>query len=286
MEKNLNDSLNNINEQPLDKKTIGKKIRIGFIGEKGVGKSTLLNNMIGQEIFPTGKKDFLNKLIILRNKDINNYDFYEVQLKSKKENNDKYYYFEENIHTCIKEAPNIKSYLNKIINDEINKESSYFLISGKLAILNCFLKLDDGLMNEVEFLNLDIDRVKQNLLYKKSLKICDCFVFILEPKTIYNNSKSKIIEKYLIDIKDILSNNKQKKIIFLINKSDTLNIKDKKKLSKELINSHLDKENIYFYTSGKLLKDIKNIHYNYIYLFDKNPYYLIKLLYNEWAIKI
>ena len=96
-------------------------------------------------------------------------------------------------------------------------------------------------MNEVEFLNLDIDRVKQNLLYKKSLKICDCFVFILEIITIYNNSKSKIIEKYLTDTKDILSNNKQKKIIFLIIKSDTLNIKDKKKLSKELINSHLNK---------------------------------------------
>ena len=107
MEENLNDSLNNINSQPLNKKIIGRKIRIGFIGEKGVGKSTLLNSMIGHEIFPTGKKYFINKLIILRNKDICNYEFYEAKLNSKKENSDKYYYFEENINTCIKGASNI-----------------------------------------------------------------------------------------------------------------------------------------------------------------------------------
>ena len=56
MEKKLNNKLKYIiNSQTLTKK-IGRKIRIGFIGEKGVGKSTLLNNLIGQEIFPIGKK--------------------------------------------------------------------------------------------------------------------------------------------------------------------------------------------------------------------------------------
>jgi len=47
-------------------------------------------------------------------------------------------------------------------------------------------------MNEVEFLNLDIDRIKQNLLYKKSLKICDCFVFILEQKLFLIKVRLKI----------------------------------------------------------------------------------------------
>ena len=186
----------------------------------------MLNSMIGYDIFPTGKKDFINKLIILRNEDIGIYKFYEAKLYSKKENNDKYYYFEENINTCIEGISNIKSHLNKIIDNYISIES------GKIKIfLNC-IKLDESLINEVEFLNLDIDRVKHNLLYRKGLKICDCFVFILDQKTIHNNTKSKIIKQFLVDTKDILSINKKKKIIFLINKSDTLSIKEKKNLSK------------------------------------------------------
>ena len=147
MEKRINNTMSNIiNSQPLSKKIFGRKIRIGFIGEKGVGKSTILNNMIGQEIFPIGKKNFLNKVIILLNKDINYYELYEAKLNSKKEINDKYYYFEENINTCIKGASNIKSYLNKIIDDKINKESSFFIISGIIKLFS-FLKLEEGLIN-------------------------------------------------------------------------------------------------------------------------------------------
>ena len=34
------------------------------------------------------------------------------------------------------------------------------------------------------------------------------------------------------------------------------------------------------------MSSIINIYYNYVFLFDKNPYYFIKLLYDDWAIRI
>ena len=40
---------------------------------------------------------------------------------------------------------------------------------------------------------------------------------------------------------------------------------------------------MFFYTSGKLINYIINIYYIYVFLFDKNQYNLIKLLYDDWV---
>ena len=54
-----------ISLQSLREKILGRKLRIAFIGNINVGKSTVLNCIIGRDILPTKENECTNRGIII-----------------------------------------------------------------------------------------------------------------------------------------------------------------------------------------------------------------------------
>ena len=69
---------------------LGRKIRISLIGNISVGKSTVLNCIIGEELLPTKETECTYRGVIIRNKNISNFELYRTKLISKGEGYDKY----------------------------------------------------------------------------------------------------------------------------------------------------------------------------------------------------
>ena len=78
--------------QTLRENILGRKIRIAFIGNISVGKSTVLNSIIGQAILPTKETECTYRGVIIRYKNINSFELYRTKLISKGTGLNQYYY--------------------------------------------------------------------------------------------------------------------------------------------------------------------------------------------------
>ena len=131
-----------------------KKIRVAFIGNMSVGKSTVLNCIIGEEILPTSQKECTYRGVILKYNDSDNYKLYKTSLIQKGKDLDEYYIFEPDKKPVCEGKDQIKSYLKNKNNDKtINDKDAYFIITGKLRIFD-FIKLNQKLINRIEFIDL------------------------------------------------------------------------------------------------------------------------------------
>jgi GTPase Era involved in 16S rRNA processing len=288
--------------QTLRENILGRKIRIAFIGNISVGKSTVLNCIIGKDILPTKETECTYRGVIIRYKNIDSFELYRTKLISKGKGLNQYYYFIDQDKPYYKGIKNIKHYLNNINNDKIIKdEDAYIVIAGRLKIFN-FIKLDENLINKIEFIDLPgLDRKENtfndNKYYEKILKFSNVCVYINEPKSINDkNSVLNMIERFSEDKKKVFPNLRPKFIktcLFLINKSDTLSDdSDKEKTIKNFIKNFPPEEkvltdniNISFF-SGQSFFEYIDIYNRYVESFDINPTYFFKLLYDEWAYKI
>ena len=79
--------------QTLRENILGRKIRIAFIGNISVGKSTVLNCIIGQDILPTKETECTYRGVIIRYKNIDSFELYRTKLVSKEKGLNQYYYF-------------------------------------------------------------------------------------------------------------------------------------------------------------------------------------------------
>lgn len=284
----------------LRENLLGRKIRVSFIGNISVGKSTVLNCIIGEKILPTKETECTYRGVIIRHKNINNFELYRTKLISKGVGYDKYYYFQDEDKPYTKGIQNIKSYLNNKNNDkDINDEDAYIVIVGKLKIFD-FIKLDESLIQKIEFIDLPgPDRknntFNENKYYQKILRFSNCCVYINEPKTINDeNNVNRMREQYLSDKNKVCPNLRQKFIqtcLFLINKSDTIEEEDKKKIIDVLIKTIPESNinegvlNISFF-SGKSFNEYLEYYHKYVFLLENNPLYLLKSLYHEWSASI
>ena len=286
-------SLNTLRENVL-----GRKIRISLIGNISVGKSTVLNCIIGEELLPTKETECTYRGVIIRNKNINNFELYRTKLVSKGEGFDKYYYFLDEDKPYTRGISNIKSYLNNKNNDKkISDDDAYIVIVGRLKIFD-FIQLDQNLIDKIEFVDLPGPDRRDNTFneqkyYEKILRFSNCCVYINEPKSINDqNSVDRMRDQYRSDKNKIiinLRNNYIKTCLFLINKSDSLEgDDDKEKIVNVLLKTIPEKDisinNIHVsFFSGKLFNEYLEYYDKYVYMIDKNPFYTLNFLYNEWS---
>ena len=115
--------------QSLRESILGKKIRIAFIGNISVGKSSVLNSIIGEDILPTNDKECTYRGIIIRHVEGEPFKLYKTKLETRGKGNDEYYYFVEEKKPYCHDIKEIKSYLNVKNNDkEIEDKDAYLVI--------------------------------------------------------------------------------------------------------------------------------------------------------------
>ena len=288
-----------ISLQTLRENILGRKLRISLIGNISVGKSTVLNCIIGEKLLPTKDSECTYRGVILRYKNEDEFKLYKTKLISRGLGKDEYYFFEEQKTPHCKGIKDIKDYLkNKNSDKNITDGDAYFIITGKLKIFD-FLNLDQKIIKIIEFIDLPGNNRKDNNFnkkeyYKKILKFSNCCIYINEPKSIEDGSSiEKMITQYSDDKLKIFPNLRMqfiKTCIFLVNKSDYLinDKNEKNKITKILIDnikkmeqSVRDNElNISFF-SGKFFEYFLD-QKNFIDSLEKNPHQLFSYLINDW----
>ena len=281
---------------------IGRKIRIAFIGNISVGKSSVLNSIIGKDLLPTNDKECTYRGIIIRHVPSETFRLYKTNLETRGVGIDEYYYFIDQKRPYCQSVEKIKSYLNNKNNDKkINDKDAYLVITGPLKIFE-FIKLDQDIISKIEFIDLPgLDR-KNNVFndgnyYKKILRFSNCCIYINEPKTIddkgsvemmtrqYESDKQKIFPKFRAHF--------IKTCLFLFNKSDQIESEqDKIKLEDRILKNiaplekNLKRNDMNIsYFSGKFFLKYLKVYYLYVDLLEKKPYYFILNLYDKYNKK-
>ena len=293
--KNLNSSL-----QSLREGIIGRKIRIPFIGNISVGKSTILNCIIGEDILPINYKECTYRGIIIRHIEKGSFKLYKTELKTRGQDYDKYYYFKEEKKPYREGIKEIKSYLSAKNKDKnIEDKDAYFVITGHLKIFD-FIKLDEELISKIEFIDLPGLNIKNNTFnehqyYEKILRFSNCCIYVNEANTIDDDdSVRQMIKQYLSDKEKIipkLKNDFIKTCVFLINKSDELDNNSKEKIKNNIKNNIIyfdgnvkkDKINISFFSGINFFKYLKTKN-DYVNILKDEPKKLLLYFFKEYHL--
>ena len=281
-----------ISLQTLRENILGRKLRIAFIGNISVGKSTVLNSIIGQEILPTKESECTYRGVIIRHKNLKDFRLYRTKLITRGTGLDEYYFFETAQFNYCEGADNIKSYLkNKNSDKNISDDDAYIVINGRLKIFD-FIKLDEKLINMIEFIDLPGPDRKNNTFnekeyYKKILKFSNCCIYMNEPKTVDDtNSVKRMTAQYLNDKEKVFPTLRPqfiKTCLFLINKSDTLETEDDKvNIANNIYKNMLSVEkgikknelNIAFFSAQSFLYFLKSYSL-YVEKVKQDPYSLL-----------
>lgn len=303
----LNRSLNIIIENLVE-----RKIRLSFIGNISVGKSTVLNAIIGKNILPSKDDECTYRGVIIKHKNIPKFQLYRARMRIICEGTGaEYYKFEEVGEPYCQGVDNIIAHLNNKNKDiNFNNEDTFIILHGKLKIFD-FIKLEEKYLNKVEFVDLPGHNRKENKFinrqgddfspYDKILRFTNSCIFLNQPDSIDDDdSVVRIQEEYKknkdkLDIK--LANRALDTCIFLINKIDELskenNKKEKEKIKDKIFSilKEVEKQipnnwnNISFF-SGKCFKEYLIYYHNYVELLEDNPEKLLEILYKEWSKKL
>jgi GTPase Era involved in 16S rRNA processing len=257
----LNSHLNVLSENLL-----GRKIRISFIGNISVGKSSVLNTIIGENILPTSDKECTYRGVIIKHRNLDDYYLYGTRLEILEDGGiNEYYTFKENKDYYCKGIEEIKSRLKCKNNDKnMDDKDAFIVIQGRLKIFD-FIKLDEELISKIEFIDLPGHDRKNNTFnqkqfYTQILQFSNSCIYINEPKTIDDeDSVIRIQNQYSEDKQKLHPSLRDKFInscLFLINKADTLSSKkeqrkrDEEKIIKSLleilsnVEKNIDKDSI------------------------------------------
>jgi len=283
----------------LSENLLGRKIRISFIGNKGVGKSTVLNSIIGENIFPINDGEYMHRGIIIKHKNIDNFLLFKSKINEIGDGGlNKYYNFVEDKKPYCSGISNIQSCLKNISNEE-----SFFVIQGKLKIFD-FVKLNEELIDKIEFVDLPGKDRKNNKFnkdeyYDKIIQFSNSCIYINEPKEFDDEDNIRRIQSQYIEDKlklnHLLRPTFFNSCLFLINKSDSLSnnkeerIKEEEKLTKSIIdaisiveNMPEKKINISFF-SGRCFIDFLQYYKTYVDILESSPLLLLNNLYKKYS---
>jgi len=298
---------NQIEENRTELKVIrdnlyGNKIRIAFIGNISVGKSTLLNCIIGEDILPTNEDDCTFRAIIIKHKNINEYYLYQTKEIEFGRGSKKYLSFVEKDKYYCKGIKNIKSYLTTKNSDKImNEKDSALILQGRLKIFD-FVKFDEKLIEKIEFIDLpglnrkDGASLNKNF-YSKILEYSNSCLYINLPTLNDSTNAKNIKDNYIEDRKYISGNIRNEFLgtcLFIINRADEIQEeREKKKIEKYLIDiiqkvekgKDVSKEiNICFFSGKYFFKYLEDYKF-YVEMLENNPFSALFYLYEEYFEK-
>ena len=303
--KNQFDELNS-NLRAINENIFGRKIRISFIGQISVGKSTVLNCIIGEKILPTDMTECTYRGIIIKHEPNLN-DFYLYKVKSQVINEGggllELTNFLEDPKPFCRGVKHIESFLTTKNNDKFieNDSEAFIIIKGKLKIFD-YIQLEQELINKIEFVDLPgFDREKNEFnekkYYRKILKFSSSCIYINIAKNIESKGSFERMKLQYEEDKSNIFPLLQPKFIdtclFLINKSDELTKKkDREQTKNNLINIIVKMEplakqnqnriNISFF-SGKYFFEYLENYKRYVTNLENNPILTLNYLYNEWS---
>ena len=289
--------------QSLRENILGRKLRISFIGNINVGKSSVLNCIIGKNILPTNEIECTYRGVIIRHKDIKEYKLYKANLITRGEGIDQYYYFEIDQNPYCEGVNEIKSFLKNKNNDRIMSDlDAFIVIEGRLKIFD-YIKLKEEVINTIEFIDLPgLDRDENYFkkeYYQKVLRFTNSCIYINEPRSIDDsNSLENMKKQYSTDKGKVLPNLRAefiKTCLFLINKSDSItNISDKDvslsyknkifnqiKSIENKNNLNIDDMNISFF-SAKKVNYFMEIYYKYVEKLENSPFEVVYKFFDEY----
>ena len=301
----LNNSLNSIIENLVE-----RKIRLSFIGNISVGKSTVLNCIIGEDLLPSKDAECTYRGVIIKHRDIPKPALFRAQMRILCEGTGSDYYKFEEIEKYCEGVEKIQGYLNNKNNDKnFDGRDMFIVIHAKLKIFD-FVKLDEKYRNKIEFVDLPGHNRKENHFINKIgdgispydiiLKFTNSCVFINQHDSIDDDdSVRRLQDEYIRNREKLDIKLKQKSLetcIFLINKCDELSIKnrenEKNKIKEKIfkIIGEVEKnippnwDNISFF-SGKSFKDFLSYHKSFIEKMEINPLKLLVDLQKEMSQK-
>lgn len=289
---------------------VERKIRLSFIGNISVGKSTVLNCIIGEDLLPSKDAECTYRGVIIKYREIPKPQLYRAQMRILCEGTGSdYYKFEEKEKYC-EGIEKIQGYLNNKNNDKnFDGRDMFIVIHARLKIFD-FIKLDEKYLNKIEFVDLPGHNRKDNHFINKIgdgispydiiLKFTNSCIFINQHDSIDDNdSVERLKVEYVRNREKLDRGLKQRSLdtcIFLINKCDELSKKNKEN-EKNKIREKIFKiigeveqnippnwDNISFF-SGKSFKEFLSYHKSFIEKIENNPLKLLEDLQEELSQK-
>lgn len=288
----------------------GRKIRIPLIGNISVGKSSVLNCIIGHDILPSKNTECTYRGVILCHEDSNTYKLFTAKLEKIGEGGNEYFYFKKNKLYC-QGIENIKSYLvNKNNDKEITDDDAYIIIMGKLKIFE-YIKLNEEMIKKIEFIDLPGTDKENNIFYennyqRKILQYSNCCIYITTCGAIDDKNNVLKMKKQYSDDKDKINFklrfNFIKTCLFLINKCDEIKVDDdddedydkqikeiKENITNNLykyiseVENNIKKENMNFsFFSAKFFSQLLSIKYYFVQSLENNPIICLEKLFNDY----
>ena len=253
----------------------GLKIYIPFVGISSAGKSSILNRLIGYNLFPESKINCTTRGIIIQYGE--EVELYTVNVNSE----DNFYIFEETDEPISIGQENVKSYL-ECLNYKAPKNGKkyFYLIKTPIKFFKECKKLNKDFINKIYFVDLPgcdtsdnpfnelITNVEKSP-YEKLLNISSSFVFINKGRAITQESNQKIIKKLYRDIKDNSSLGCEylKNCLFCVNIFENLTEEEKEisKMKRDyslmLFENNEEQENSYKYLNVCLFNSQSYLEY-------------------------
>ena len=203
-------------------------IFIPFLGPSNAGKSTIINDIIGEEVLPTELNECTKRGIIIRyaldgEKDINirKAIFRKTNFLGK----DKYFFEADTIITQgLKNVQDTLKGLNFEFTDK--QEDSFYYIRTKIKLFDD-LGIDDNLKKLIyiiDFPGYGTNNKFEQFLFNKVTSICNSFMFVIKNSLIkenHNQNALKNIFNQAKDQKNELSSGFVKNCLFILNNDDS-----------------------------------------------------------------
>ena len=293
-----NDKLNNLTEElatTIHFLKIYNVIILPFLGPSNAGKSTIINGIIGKDILPVYQNECTKRGIIIgysKEEEPLIHKAFFIEKKDFLGNTN--YYFDLDINNIIgKGEKQVKDTLNNL-NLDFNKkkEDSFYYVTTKIKLLDD-LNLNESLKEMIYFIDFPgfgtNNKFEENDIYKKTLTICNSFIFVVRNSVIKENScqrqlkllfeyaqQNSFISKFVKSSLFTLNNDLEQSTT----KNDLNQVKDD--IIQMIYNKNMNSDDI-----KNIRKDIKlcffNAKYYYSFCSNYNYFYdLDNLLHKEY----
>ena len=284
---NINEYLKNFNMNLSQ-----KRLKIIFIGNINVGKSTVLNSIIGRNILPIDFVECTYRGIIIRYCDEDEFKLYKMKMVKDETLEEKFYFDEEKEPYC-KGVLNIRNFL-KNKNKDINPDDidAFFLVTGKLKIFD-YIRIHKYFMDKIEFIDLPGTDNKNNNFIKSNyldlmVNISNCCIYVNQPNTV--DDKNSVDNIFYRRPNCYDKTNFMNYCLFLINKSDFLDSEeDKEKIKVQIFKQISKKEkeinlndiHISFFSGINFNKFLKAYN-TYVYDLENDPLKVLNEFYLDF----